>query len=368
MRRAEDVQEPGQLPVVYLGWDRDLIAYGTNYGRGAYGYYAVRGNSDSGVYGNSWKVNMDSWSLYLQDSWTIARRLTLNLGLRAESEYLPSYTTDPLFADIKKPINFPFSKKLAPRLGFVYDILGDSSFKVFGSYGIFHDVMKLDMGANALGGFKWASAYYTLDDWDFTKIGVDDYYPGTLLCTCNFRPPVFEFHRSRHQAVHAAGDLPGAREKARGGHVPVPPPGQQEGPLCHRGLRRAHRGVLLQQPRQRLHGRDLRRAPPERDLPARHSRPAQGQARLLRHEPVARQALQPQLAGRPVLHAQPPGWELQRPGQLRRGRPQQPQRRALLRHVVSGRSTRASIPSTDRSGPTARTPSRPTAATPSPSA
>jgi hypothetical protein len=191
MRRAEDVQEPGQLPVVYLGWDRDLIAYGTNYGRGAYGYYAVRGNSDSGVYGNSWKVNMDSWSLYLQDSWTIARRLTLNLGLRAESEYLPSYTTDPLFADIKKPINFPFSKKLAPRLGFVYDILGDSSFKVFGSFGIFHDVMKLDMGANALGGFKWASAYYTLDDWDFTKIGVDDYYPGTLLWTCDFRPPVF---------------------------------------------------------------------------------------------------------------------------------------------------------------------------------
>jgi hypothetical protein len=192
IRRAEDVQEPAQLPVIYLGWDQDLDAYGTNYGRGTYGYYAVRGNSDTGPYGNSWKVNMNSWSLYLQDSWTIGRRLTLNLGLRAESEYLPSYTTDPLFANIKKPINFPFSKKLAPRLGFVYDILGDSSFKVFGSYGIFHDVMKLDMGANALGGFKWMSAYYTLDDYDFTKIGVNGYYPGTLLWTCDFRPPVFD--------------------------------------------------------------------------------------------------------------------------------------------------------------------------------
>ena len=192
IRRAEDVQEPAQLPVIYLGWDQDLDAYGTNYGRGTYGYYAVRGNSDTGPYGNSWKVNMNSWSLYLQDSWTIGRRLTLNLGLRAESEYLPSYTTDPLFANIKKPINFPFSKKLAPRLGFVYDILGDSSFKVFGSYGIFHDVMKLDMGANALGGFKWMSAYYTLDDYDFTKIGVNGNYPGTLLWTCDFRPPVFD--------------------------------------------------------------------------------------------------------------------------------------------------------------------------------
>jgi hypothetical protein len=192
IRRAEDVQEPAQLPVVYLGWDQDLDAYGTNLGRGTYGYYAVRGNADSGPYGNSWKVSMDSWALYLQDSWTIGRKLTLNLGVRAESEYVPSYTTDPLFADFKKPINFPFSKKIAPRLGFVYDVRGDSSFKIFGSFGIFHDVMKLYMGANALGGFKWQSAYYTLDDWDYTKIGVDGYYPGTLLWTCDFRPPLFD--------------------------------------------------------------------------------------------------------------------------------------------------------------------------------
>jgi hypothetical protein len=135
---------------------------------------------------------MNSWALYFQDSWTIGRKLTLNLGLRAESEYLPSYTTDPAFADIQKPINFPFSKKLAPRLGFVYDVLGDSSLKVFGSYGVFHDVMKLYMGANALGGFKWKSAYYTLDDYDYTKIGVDGNFPGTHLWTNDFRAPVFD--------------------------------------------------------------------------------------------------------------------------------------------------------------------------------
>jgi hypothetical protein len=192
IQRAEDVQEPGQRPVVYLAWDQELDAYGTNYGRGTYGYYAVRGNEDSGVYGSSWQVSMDSWALYLQDSWTIGRKLTLNLGLRTESEYLPSYTTDPIYAGQTRPISFPFSAKLAPRLGFIYDVLGDSSFKVFGSYGIFHDVMKLYMGANALGGFKWKSAYYTLDDYDYTKIGVDGYYPGTLLWTHDFRPPVFD--------------------------------------------------------------------------------------------------------------------------------------------------------------------------------
>ncbi len=192
MRRAEDVLEPAQKPIIYLGWDQDLVAYGTNYGRGTYGYYAVRGgNADSGPYGSTYNVSTTSWSLYLQDSWTVARRLTLNLGLRAESEYVPSYTDNPLYAGITKPINFPFSKKLAPRLGFVYDVLGDSSLKVFGSYGIFYDVMKLDMGANSMGGFKWKSAYYTLDDYDYTKLGVDGYFPGTLLYTLDFRPPIF---------------------------------------------------------------------------------------------------------------------------------------------------------------------------------
>jgi hypothetical protein len=36
------------------------------------------------------------------------------------------------------------------------------------------------------------SAYYTLDDYDFTQIGVNGNYPGTLLWTCDFRPPVFD--------------------------------------------------------------------------------------------------------------------------------------------------------------------------------
>ncbi len=192
MRRSQDVNDAAQLPIVFLGWDQDLLAYGTNYGRGDYGYYAVRGFADAGPYGEAYKVNMNSWSLYLQDSWTIGRRLTLNVGLRAEAEYLPSYTTDPAFAGIKKPVNFSFADKLAPRLGFAYDVYGDSSLKIYGSYGIFQDVMKLNMGANGLGGLKWKSAYYTLDDWDYTQIGVNGNFPGTLLTVIDFRPPLFD--------------------------------------------------------------------------------------------------------------------------------------------------------------------------------
>ena len=192
MRRHENVNDGAQQPIVYLGWNEDCWAYGTNYGRGQYGYYAVRGFDAAGPYGSNYNVNMNSWAFYLQDSWTIANRLTLNVGVRTESEVLPSYTTDPAYADYPTPIQFSFSDKLAPRLGFAYDVFGDSSLKIFGSYGIFQDVMKLSMGANALGGFKWKSSYYTLDDWDFTQIGVNGNFPGTLLNVVDFRPVVFD--------------------------------------------------------------------------------------------------------------------------------------------------------------------------------
>jgi Carboxypeptidase regulatory-like domain/TonB dependent receptor-like, beta-barrel len=191
VRRHENVNNGALRPIIFLGWNEDLVAYGTNYGRGQYGYYAVRGFADAGPYGSNYNVNMNSWAIYLQDSWTIGRRFTLNVGLRTESEYLPSYTTDPAYAGFERPINFSFADKLSPRLGFAYDAFGDSSLKIFGSFAIFQDVMKLSMGANALGGLKWKSAYYTLDDWDYTKIGVDGYFPGTLLDIIDFRPVVF---------------------------------------------------------------------------------------------------------------------------------------------------------------------------------
>ncbi len=190
IRQGEDIDQGGQAPIVYLAWDQSLSAYGVDYGRGKYGWYAVRGNADTGPYGSVYKAFSNQWAFYAQDSWTIAGKLAINAGVRAESEYIPSYSQDPLYASIKA-INFPFNKKISPRLGFVYDAFGDSSLKFYGSFAIYQDVMKLDVAANAFGGFKWKSAYYTLDDFDFTKIGVNGNYPGTHLATLDFRAPSF---------------------------------------------------------------------------------------------------------------------------------------------------------------------------------
>ena len=113
--------------------------------------------------------------------------------MRAESEYIPSYATgNPDFENLK-PIRFDLGDKIAPRLGFIWDVRGDSSLKVFGSYGIFHDVMKLKMAAGAFGGSKWKSTYYSLDTYEWDEIGVNGYYPGRPLLpyphTIDFRVP-----------------------------------------------------------------------------------------------------------------------------------------------------------------------------------
>jgi hypothetical protein len=173
-----------------------MIAYGVNYGRGKYGYYGVRGNDVAGPYGSFYKAYGNMLSLYLQDSWTIANRFTVNFGVRAESEYIPSYATGNKEFESLRPIKFSLGDKIAPRLGFVWDVKGDSSLKVFGSYGMFYDVMKLQMASGSYGGFKWKSTYYALDTYEWDKIGVDGNFPGRLLLpapyTFDFRAPSFD--------------------------------------------------------------------------------------------------------------------------------------------------------------------------------
>jgi hypothetical protein len=191
VRQGQNYDNTAIYPIVRLAWDRDFIAYGTNYGRGKYGYIGVRGNEATGPYGDFYKAYANRWALYLQDSWTIANRVTINLGLRTESEYIPSYSDNPDFKDAK-PISWGFPDKLAPRLGFVWDVNGDSTLKVFGSAGLFYDVMKLSMAAGSYGGFKWKSAYYNLDTYEYDKIGQEGWNWGTPLAVFDFRIPSFD--------------------------------------------------------------------------------------------------------------------------------------------------------------------------------
>ena len=197
VRQKQDYDATAANPILFFAWDRTFVAYGTTYGRGNYGYYGVRGNDVAGPYGNFYKAASNRWAFFLQDSWTIADKLTINLGVRTESEYVPSYATGiPEYEDLI-PIDFGFEDKIAPRFGFVYDVFGDSTLKVFGSLAWYQDVVKLNLPAGSLGGVRWRSAYYTLDTYEWDIIGVNNYFPGDLLLPdypyCfDFRAPSFD--------------------------------------------------------------------------------------------------------------------------------------------------------------------------------
>lgn len=85
-------------------------------------------------------------SFYIQDKWQPIRQLTLNLGVRVEKEDLPS------FNDFDAPFGFGWGDKVAPRLGFAYDITGDGKTKIFGSYGKFYDRLKFKLAQGSFGG------------------------------------------------------------------------------------------------------------------------------------------------------------------------------------------------------------------------
>ncbi|MEZ5344752.1 MAG: TonB-dependent receptor [Pyrinomonadaceae bacterium] len=96
--------------------------------------------------GTSGTASSASESLYVQDSWQPLTNLTLNLGVRIERENVPS------FAPGAPGIDFSFSDKIAPRLGFAWDVLKNGKIKIFGNYGEFFDRFKYELPRGSFGG------------------------------------------------------------------------------------------------------------------------------------------------------------------------------------------------------------------------
>jgi len=121
--------------------------------------------------------------LYVQDSWQPQSRLTLNLGLRLENEDVPS------FSDNGQAIKFGWGSKLAPRLGFAYDVFGDGRMKVFASFGRFYDRFKYELPRGSFGGDRLLRYFFPLADPNYTTYTRAYSLSHTLVGPLDFRVP-----------------------------------------------------------------------------------------------------------------------------------------------------------------------------------
>jgi outer membrane receptor protein involved in Fe transport len=164
-----DVSYPGGYTYIYWGQSIRSTATGQT-GTGTYGYYSVTDLATRG------KVQANIQSLYVQDTWTVGPRLTLNLGLRTENEKIPTFRPD----IAKYAFQFGFADKLAPRLGATYDVRGDGRTKAFASWGRYYDWTKYEIARGSFGGDLWHVYYRSLDTLDIGSLNLSN-MPGRDL-------------------------------------------------------------------------------------------------------------------------------------------------------------------------------------------
>ena len=176
MRLGNDLLSGALADNIQLFWGQAYTARidGLRH-QGQYGYYTHVQSTQEG------EVHSNNIALFVQDSWRV-KRLTLNLGVRTEREYVPSFRERP-----EPPISFGFRDKLAPRLGATYDIRGDGKWKVYGGYGKFFDIMKLTLPRGLFGASRQLTYFRTLDTFNWPSLEPGN-YPGNLIEVVDGRP------------------------------------------------------------------------------------------------------------------------------------------------------------------------------------
>ncbi len=169
---------------VTMNWGTELPS-GVPLTTGPFGHYSVRSNGVDPKKGfvTEGDISTTNIGIFFQDSWTVKSRLTINAGIRTERERVPTYTTG---TDIPEfGLEFGFADKFAPRIGAAYDLKGDGRTKLFGNWGVFYDIFKLELPRGSFGGDKWLEYYYTLDTPNWTTLvdapGCPPACPGTLI-------------------------------------------------------------------------------------------------------------------------------------------------------------------------------------------
>jgi hypothetical protein len=97
-----------------------------------------------------------AYSGFVQDTWRIAPRFTLNAGVRLDIEKVKNKRDE---------TTIDLNKEWQPRVGLVYDWKGDGSTKLFGSYGRFYYMIPNDLNVRNYGDqFQTSTFNYSITD------------------------------------------------------------------------------------------------------------------------------------------------------------------------------------------------------------
>ena len=103
-------------------------------------------------------ANTDTWAnaYFLQDSWTIANVLTLNFGVRLDTQKMVN--TTPGGAATTPSINI--TDEWQPRVQAIWDFTGTGRGKIQGNWGMYYDSIPLQMAVRAFSGESQIRATY----------------------------------------------------------------------------------------------------------------------------------------------------------------------------------------------------------------
>jgi hypothetical protein len=118
-------------------------------------------------FGTIGEASSDNQALFVQDSWQINNRLTINLGLRIEKETVPN------FGDTSntQAIEFNWGDKISPRIGVAFDLTGDGKTKIFANYGQFYDRFKYELPRGSFGGDFFRRDFFEILPVEFGGLG-----------------------------------------------------------------------------------------------------------------------------------------------------------------------------------------------------